>query len=309
MWFKNLLIYRLTKWLDWDLEVLQLRLAACEYHPCGQQDQSKFGWIAPLRNGSSLYFSAGKQILLLACQENKILPSNVVKNELEARIAQLEKTENRNLKKVEKQSLKDDVVMTLLPRAFSKIQQTALWIDTENQLVYVNTASTKRAEAALGLLRKSLGSLPVVPLAFANEPSLEMTDWLMRERVPNWLVVLEETELRGTKEDSLIRCKNQPLLGNEQILSLLQAGKHVTKLALEWEEALTFVLNEDGSLKRLKFADSVREKNEDILKADYAQRFDADFLLMTDVLAKLVHNLLDEFGGEKVRLSESDKVK
>ena len=83
----------------------------------------------------------------------------------------------------------------------------------------------------------------------------------------------------------------------------------MTKLALEWEEALTFVLNEDGSLKRLKFADSAREKNEDILKADYAQRFDADFLLMTDVLAKLVHNLLDEFGGEKVRLSEIDKAK
>ena len=40
----------------------------------------------------------------------------------------------------------------------------------------------------------------------------------------------------------------------------------------------------------------------DILKEDYAQRFDADFVLMTGILSKLTENLLDEFGGEKVRL-------
>ena len=52
----------------------------------------------------------------------------------------------------------------------------------------------------------------------------------------------------------------------------------------------------------MKFADAVREKNADILKEDYAQRFDADFVLMTGILSKLTENLLDEFGGEKVRL-------
>ena len=61
--------------------------------------------------------------------------------------------------------------MNLLPRAFTKNQQTAVWIDTENNLVHVDAASSKRAEDALALLRKSLGSLPVVPLTFANEPS------------------------------------------------------------------------------------------------------------------------------------------
>lgn len=83
----------------------------------------------------------------------------MVKRELDERIESLEQKENRKLKKTEKQTLKDDVVMNLLPRAFSKNQQTAVWIDTENNLVHVDAASSKRAEDALALLRKSLGSL------------------------------------------------------------------------------------------------------------------------------------------------------
>lgn len=187
-----------------------------------------------------------------------------------------------------------------MPRAFSKNQHTALWIDTENNLIYIDTASTKRAEDCLALLRKSLGSLPVVPLAFANEPSLVMTNWV-KENSPQWLTVLEEAELKGSQDQAVIRCKQQ-VLDSEEMIGLLNSGKYITNLSLNWEEHLSFTLNEDASLKRLKFADQIREQNDDISKEDFAQRFDADFVLMTGILAKLTENLLDEFGGEKERL-------
>ncbi|MDU8924179.1 recombination-associated protein RdgC [Pasteurellaceae bacterium LIM206] len=300
-WFKNAMIYRLTKQLDWSEESLQTQLAQCEYHPCAQSDMSKFGWTNPLRGSELLYFSAGKQILLVAHKEEKILPGHVVKRELDERVNQLEEKENRKLKKTEKQAIKDDVVAVLLPRAFSKNQQTAIWIDTENNLIYVDAASAKRAEDVLALLRKSLGSLPVVPLAFANEPALIMTDWIAKETLPQWLISLDEAELKAADDKGIIRCKNQPL-ESEEMLSHLAAGKFVIKLGLEWEEHVSFVLNDDGSLKRLKFADQIREKNDDILKEDFAQRFDADFILMTGELTKLTENLIDAFGGEKQRL-------
>lgn len=193
-------------------------------------------------------------------------------------------------------SIKDDVVATLLPQAFTRSTQTALWIDTQNRLIYVDAGSAKRAEDALALLRKSLGSLPVIPLAFANDPSLIMTSWL--NEAPDWLTVLEEAELMGLTEDGIAKFKRQDLNSNE-VYSLLEAGKVVTKIALDWEENLSFVLCDDGTLKRLKFADEVREKNDDILKEDIAQRFDADFLLMTTTLSELTKRLLNEFGGEK----------
>ena len=298
-WFKNAMIYRLTKSLDWSEKTLSDALENNQYHPCNQSEMSKFGWSTPLKGSELLYFTVGKQILLLAQKEEKILPAHVIKRELDARVEKLEQAENRKLKKVEKQTLKDDVVATLLPRAFSKYQQTALWIDAENNLIYVDAASAKRAEEALALLRKSLGSLPVVPLTFANEPSLIMQEWVAKESIPQWLVSLEEAELRDAN-NGVIRCKQQAL-NSDEILSLVNS-KYVTKLALEWEEHLSFVLNEDCSLKRLKFADQIREKNDDILKEDYAQRFDADFVLMTGILSKLTENLLHDFGGEKERL-------
>lgn len=298
-WFKNAMIYRLTKSLDWSEKTLSDALENNQYHPCNQSEMSKFGWSTPLKGSELLYFTVGKQILLLAQKEEKILPAHVIKRELDARVEKLEQAENRKLKKVEKQTLKDDVVATLLPRAFSKYQQTALWIDAENNLIYVDAASAKRAEEALALLRKSLGSLPVVPLTFANEPSLVMQEWVAKESIPQWLISLEEAELRDAN-NGVIRCKQQAL-NSDEILSLVNS-KYVTKLALEWEEHLSFVLNEDCSLKRLKFAEQIREKNDDILKEDYAQRFDADFILMTGILSKLTENLLHDFGGEKERL-------
>ncbi|WP_386687308.1 recombination-associated protein RdgC [Lonepinella sp. MS14437] len=300
-WFKNTVIYRLTKELDWSDATLQNNLAQNEYHPCSQSDLSKFGWAKPLRNADLLYFSNGKQLLLVAHKEDKILPNHVIKQELDERIRQLEEKENRKLKKTEKQALKDDVVAMLLPRAFSKHQQTAIWINTETNLIYVNAVSYKRAEDVLALLRKSLGSLPVVPLAFANEPSIVMTDWLVKQKIPSFFTALEEGELKASDNQGIIRYKNQSL-ESEEMLSHLQSGKFVTKLLLDWEDHLSFVLNDDGTLKRLKFADNIREKNDDILKEDVAQRFDADFILMTGELAKLTEHLLDEFGGEKQRL-------
>ena len=99
MWFKNLMTYRLTKPLDWDLAQLQTQLEDCQFQPCGAQDQSKLGWSAPLRGCDLLYFSVGKQILLIAKKEEKILPANVVKRELDERIESLEKKKIANLKR------------------------------------------------------------------------------------------------------------------------------------------------------------------------------------------------------------------
>ncbi len=300
-WFKNLQIYRLNTPLEFTEQELEQKLQANKYHPCSQSDMNKFGWGNPLATSDLLYFKFEKQFLLVSHKEEKILPVPVIKADVEERIAILEEKENRKLKKTEKQAIKDDVVAMLLPRAFSKHQHTAIWLDLENQLVYVDSASSKRAEDTLALLRKSLGSLPVVPLSFTLELSEVMTNWVAKGHTPNWLTLLEEAELKSFDTESIIRCKRQDL-ESEEIETHLTAGKYVTKLALEWEEHFSFILNEDGTLSRLKFADEIKEQNDDILKEDIAQRFDADFVLMTGEIKQFMQNLIEEMGGIKERI-------
>ncbi|HHT7758198.1 recombination-associated protein RdgC [Pasteurella multocida] len=297
-WFKNVMIYRLTKTLDWSTDKLQEVLQGHKYIPCDKSEMSRFGWTSPIINSELLYHAAENKILLVAMKEEKILPAHVVNNALNKRVTELEKKEERKLNKFEKQVLKDDVIATLIQQAFSKYKQTALFIDVEKGLIYVDASSHKQAEDVLALLRKTLGSLPVVPLAFAKEPILAMTAWVVQDEIPEWLGLQGDSKLIDFNSNGEAVLKNQDF-HCEDIQGLLIAGKQVQSLRLDWDEHLQFTLNEDGTFKRLKFANNVLDKNDDILKEDYTQRFDADFILMTSVLSELTENLLNEFGGEK----------
>jgi len=302
LWFKNMMVYRLNRDIPMSADEMEKQLDAFTFSPCGSQDMSKTGWVSPMGNRSDALTHENKgQILICARKEEKILPSPVVKQALEAKIDKLESEQSRKLRKTEKDSLKDEVLHSLLPRAFSRFSQTYLWIDTVNNLIMVDCASAKKAEDTLALLRKSLGSLPVVPLTLENPIELTLTQWVRSGDLPAGFALMDEAELKALLEDGgVIRCKKQDLVCDE-IANHIEAGKVVTKLALDWQERIQFVLADDGSVKRLKFSDTLRDQNDDIDREDFAQRFDADFILMTSELAALTSNLVEALGGEAQR--------
>ena len=69
------------------------------------------------------------------------------------------------------------------------------------------------------------------------------------------------------------------------------------RLSLIWQGGLSLVLDEDMSIKRLRFADVIEEKAADISDDDEAARFDNDFAIMTLELARFIPVLLEQFGG------------
>ncbi|MHC5175850.1 recombination-associated protein RdgC [Serratia rhizosphaerae] len=302
LWFKNLMVYRLSRDVALNADEMEKQLSAFSFTPCGSQDMAKTGWVSPMGSHSdTLTHVVNGQIIICARKEEKILPSPVIKQALQAKIDQLESEQHRKLKKTEKDALKDEVLHSLLPRAFSRFNQTFMWIDTVNDLIMVDAASAKRAEDTLALLRKSLGSLPVVPLTMESPIELTLTEWVRSGELPAGFAIQDEAELKAILEEGgVIRCKKQNLISDE-IAVHIEAGKLVTKLAVDWQERIQLVIADDGSIKRLKFADALREQNDDIDRDDFAQRFDADFILMTSELAALIQNLIEALGGEAQR--------
>ncbi|WP_265498871.1 recombination-associated protein RdgC [Providencia rustigianii] len=296
--FKNAIVYRMTRDIQISSDELEAQLKNLEFSPCGIQDMMKVGWTNPIKTGEALTHSVGNQILIVAKREEKILPTDVIKKELQAKIDKLEAEQGRRLKKTEKDSLKDEVVQDLLPRAFSKESTVSVWIDNDNQRIIVDTSSAKRAEDTLALLRKALGSLPVVPLTMKTPIELTLTDWLRDGVIPQGFNLTDEAELKAMlAEGGIARFKKQDLVSDE-IASHIEAGKLVTKLSLDWNETIQFTLRDDGSLKKIKFSDVLKAQNDDIDREDIAQRFDADFALFTGEMTRLIDSLIDSLGGE-----------
>lgn len=299
MWFKNLLVFRFTRPFELDIEQLESKLADFPFVPCGSQDVSKVGWVKPLgKSGHALTHGVADNILICYKKEDRVLPASVIKEMLQEKVDAIESEQGRSLKKKEKDALKEDIVHQLLPRAFPRSSQTFAWICPSQDLLVVDASSAKKADDITALLRKCIGSLPVVPLTLETPADVTMTDWLNQGAAAPGFELGDEAELRSALEHGgIIRCKEQDLT-SEEIKFHLNADKLVTKLALDWRESLSFLLGEDMSIKRIKFSDVVKEQNDDVAADDFAAKFDADFALMTGELSRFIPELIAAMGGE-----------
>ena len=88
-----------------------------------------------------------------------------------------------------------------------------------------------KLKSLISLLRKTVGSLPVVPVQLQNQTDVVMTDWLVEGNIPANFQLEDEAELCSALEGGgIIRCKQQDLL-SEEIKNHLSSDKFVTKLS------------------------------------------------------------------------------
>ncbi|MCP1366378.1 recombination-associated protein RdgC, partial [Halomonas sp. BBD48] len=195
--------------------------------------------------------------------------------------------------------LKEQVYEEFLPRAFVRSWRFDLWWDSSRNLIAVNASSRKRAEDVLDLLRQTLGSLKVTPLATKTTPSRAMTEWLNEpEKRPAWLSLGNQVEIKAVSGDeSVVRGKQLDLDG-EEVHVCLDAGRQVTRLAMTIDEQVSLVLGDDLALKGLRFADALLDEASQTDDGDDpVLRLETDFALMVGALGGAIDMLVEGLGG------------
>jgi recombination associated protein RdgC len=273
--------------------------------PCGSQDATRCGWVPPLgRHGSEFVHATNGYLMLCRKRQDKLLPAAVVNEALEEKVLQIEEREASKLPAKQRRSLKDEVIFNLLPRAFARSSLQYAYISPRDSQLVVNAAAASRAEELIDDLRTALGSFSVVPLASNKQPIEVMTQWVSSAQPAPGFVLNDECELRDNADiGCVIRCKNQDLTAAE-IVSHLKTGMHVSKLALNWQERIEFLLDEKLAIKRLRFSELVQEQADEIEADDVAARFDVDFAIMALELSGFFKALLDALGGEDLTRPE-----
>lgn len=297
MWFKNLRVYRLSAPLP-AFEELEAKLADLPFKPCSGQETQRLGFVSPLgREGKLHAHPADGYTMVCAKRQDKLLPSAAIDELLQEKLEQIDRDEGRRVSRREKMDLKDEIIFDLLPRAFTRSSLLFGYATADGEHLFIDAASASRAEDLLAGMRTALGSISAVPLTPADPITRVLTGWLRGEPLPDGLTLGEECELESPKDEGRVwRCKKQDLTAPE-VMQHLDTGMVVRKLALQWQGSISFVLDEEFAIRRLKFSDELVEKAGERSPESAAEAFDQDFAVMRLELDALVAGLLVGCGG------------
>lgn len=297
MWFKNVRVYKLSAPLSTDVAEWENALAEFKFTPLSAQEAVKSGFSFPLHASIKQYCHPCQHLLFFAVKrQEKILPAAVINEEMQPKLEAMEQEKGRPLSRKEKQSLKEELQQSLLPRAFSRSSLTQGYYDPENQWIVINSGSASKAEDVLALLRKALGSLPALPWLDNHKLNSSLQLWLQNKALPEGFALGCDAELKAPDEEGAKVKFSNHLLSADEVQSHLQ-DKLVTSISLEQHEGLALAITDDGAVKRIKFHDVLTGQNEELGWEDLVTRLDADLMLMAAALNSALLSISQQQAG------------
>ncbi len=294
MWFKNLTLYRVTKWEETPASLVE-KLAKRALQSCSGLDMQRVGWVSPKAEDEPLVHQLGSQLLVSLGIEKKLLPATVINQFTKVRAAEIEEQQGYKPGRKEMKEIKEAMVDELLPRAFAIRSKVNAWIDPVDGWMVIDAANLAKADEVVTQLVKTLEGFSVSLIKTKLSPSAAMTTWLGANEAPASFTVDQDCELREKGESGSTVRYVKHALELDEISKHLKAGKEVTKMAMTWNDKISFVMHENLQLKRIVPLDLIKDQA-DVNSED--DSFDTDFAIMTGELKKLIPSVVDALGGE-----------
>lgn len=293
--FKNVIVYAIEPGWSQSLAEAEQGLAGQRFAPCGPSQEKAAGWAEPRGAAHGPLIEAiDGQWLLEFMIESKTLPGSVVRRKVEERCAQIEQATGRKPGKKEKKELKEEITLELLPMAFTRQARVAVWIDPAERRLVVNSSNAARADEVVTSLVKCLDGFALALVNTQQEPAAAMSDWLATQEPPAGFSIDRECELMASDDSkAVVRYAKHPL-DIEEVRQHIASGKRPTRLALTWEDRISFELTHGLQIRKIAFLEGTGEGASGSNKED---NFDADVAIATGELGQLLPALIEALGG------------
>lgn len=294
------MIYRVGP--DWptSAEQLEAALAGEPFAECSPTQQKSTGWVPPRGHAHGALVEAidGQWIARFAI-ETKAVPGDAVRRKVQEAAAHIEQTSGRKPGKKELRDLRDDALQALLPQAFPRRAELAVWLNPRERWLMLDAGTQGKADEVItSLVRVAGRGLTVGLLQTAQSPQAAMTAWLGAQdaaELPHAFHIERECELKGSGDEPAVVKFTRHDLVTDEVRQHVAEGKLPTRLALGWQGRVGFMLTQALQLKKIAFQEGVFEER---ASASRDERFDADAALATGELSALITDLIDALGGE-----------
>lgn len=240
-----------------------------------ENDFSRTGFVPnPVTQELVSTFEGGYSVCLQ--YDEKILPAAAVKSEVDKRVAAIEESDGRAVKRKEREQIKDMVLNELVKRALSRSTLIYAYYHIESRYLYVVTSSKDLSQRLVHCLLKCVGSIKTETINVTDVKHGLTTRLTALINGGNERYTFGEFEVGDScklvrkfdKEDKeTINYTGVMVKYCDELLVRLGDGFGVESLALNIQ-GLSFKLNLDFQMKSLAWAgDEDTEQDEDLVQA------------------------------------------
>lgn len=294
--FSNLHLYRITK--PWTITAAELesRLATKRFRPCSEKEIKTSGWISA-RKGGPLVFVQNEQLLIALCFEQKKIPAPVLDRLANTKAAKWESDKGYKPSRKELSELRSEALIELLPRAFESQVTIQVWISPKDRWIGIDTSAPAKADDVVAKLLDTL-SVSAALVQTKMDASTAMSQWLINNEAPDDFAIDREVELKGLDIDKpVVKYKNLSLQ-REEVRQHILEGRRPVRLALTWNERVSFSLTDKNQLKKIALHKSVFDDVEED-PDDEESSFKSLFEVTTKELSQVFPSLMEALGGEE----------
>lgn len=292
--FRNLRFYRVTSPWPESEEALSEILSTNAFSPCGSFAERSAGWEAPGNNENDPLCRRlnGADLLQLRTQ-SRVLPVAAINEALEERLIEFRTRMELEPTRGEVRRLKDETRNRLLPTSLVKSERNrACFIHSESLLV-IDVGTVTKAEWVIDQLRASFDQFYCTPLTFKNSPADLLTGIFMGDS-PLGFSLGRECRMQDVMDSKSIVTWRDFELSDHSIRQHVVEGMRITHLGVGFDEVMTCVVDQEGVISKVKF---IEGEAVDQWGEDPKAKLDADFVLLTGAVRRLVEDLKKLLGG------------